>query len=492
MYFWTSAEMFIASLLIISIVFFVNRNSYLAALFCSIASTLNIVINAFGLIILADYFWTNYISKWKEQKYDTIKKNWKKTLVLGICYLPALITPVFNLYISGSIALQLGASNHTNFREMITGIFGRFFAYLFDLNLGFFAYTPILLLLSFAFFVIAIKKKNQTVIMLGLGLFFLVISYSMMMHINSGMTGMARYNTWSISILFFIVGTQYDSLLIRKVSKHIIVFLILISSILSFVILKSVMENHSGSYTEFTPMAKLVLNNAPYLYNPNPATFISRNENVDGGYYLVGEPSIYANGFNQVTKIYLPYGKVSETLEFLNGSEENLLKLESMLNEVKIKEGGYRYINLEKEDGLSLKIPRNFTVPYKKGQSNIYHFALRYVYKNQNVIVDEESKYIESFQPETVVWGPYYPAKSGLYEVTISYQYRDTVDSEATLSIVSDHGVNNWKTINLVKNKTEVNFEFELGCDVTDIEFIVNNGINDGIRLYNLIIKKIE
>jgi hypothetical protein len=64
---WASAEIFICSLMIVSLVFFINGNRHLSALFMSIAATLNITICGFGLVIIADYFVYLY-NKEKETK----------------------------------------------------------------------------------------------------------------------------------------------------------------------------------------------------------------------------------------------------------------------------------------------------------------------------------------------------------------------------------------------------------------------------------------
>jgi hypothetical protein len=49
-----------------------------------------------------------------------------------------------------------------------------------------------------------------------------------------------------------------------------------------------------------SPLAKIILDKYPALYNPYPYTFVSRVDHVDGGYYY-NQPVVYYNdnGYNK-------------------------------------------------------------------------------------------------------------------------------------------------------------------------------------------------
>jgi hypothetical protein len=302
---WASAEVFICSLMIISLVFFANRNHHLAALFMSVASTLNITICAFGLIILVDYF--IFISDSEKEANSKLKiiaaisHNWKKVFVLAICFLPVIITPLWNLYHYRKITPQIGMAQFDVFWLK------RFVSYLFDLNFGFLPYFPILLILFFIILIIGIYKKKRQIIMLALGFFIIVFLYSAMGHINCGMTAMSRYNSWSFPFLVIIVVSQFDKLFNNYKIRRIVFLLMLFSAGSTFALTKIVMDHNGGSYVPFTPIAKLFMDIVPALYNPYPFTFISRNEHYDGGYDRnAAIPFVYSSDDGFARKILIP------------------------------------------------------------------------------------------------------------------------------------------------------------------------------------------
>jgi hypothetical protein len=306
---WASAEVFICSLMIISLVFFINGNRYLAALFMSIASTMNITICGFALVIITDYF----ISIYKGEKasnekviwLNIIKRNWKRTIGLAICFFPVLITPLWSLYHYHLVIPMLTEKT----AEFSFNLFWykRFFAYLFDLNLGFLPYFPILLILFFITLLAGIYKKNRQIISLALGFFMVVFLYSAMFHINCGMTAMARYNSWSVPFIIFAVVSQINVLYKNVKLQQAIVLSLLISAGTTFMITKKVMDYNNGNYLYFTPVANFFLDNMPALYNPYPFTFISRNEHYDGGYdYNANYPFIYFSKDDNIRKLLFP------------------------------------------------------------------------------------------------------------------------------------------------------------------------------------------
>jgi len=289
---WASTEMFICSLMIVSLVFYANGNRHVAALFMSIVSTLNITICGFCIIMLADYFISVYNNEKKLYgKWNTVaafEHNWKKTFTLAACFLPALLTPLWNLYHYHKITPQIGMAQYDSFWLK------RFVSYLFDLNFGFLPYFPVLLVLFFVIIIIGIFKKEQTTIMLALGFFITVFLYSAMGHINCGMTAMARYNAWSFPFLVITVVSMLDRFFISNKMRHIVVLSMFFSAGVSFAITRIVMYYNGGSYIHFTPIARLFLDKTPALYNPYPFTFISRNQHYDGGYdYNADVPFIY-------------------------------------------------------------------------------------------------------------------------------------------------------------------------------------------------------
>jgi len=365
---WASAEMFLCSLMIVSLVFYANGNRHLAALFMAVASTLNITICGFGIVILADYFITVYKNEKRlNGKWNTltaIKHNWKKTFTLAVCFLPVLITPLWNLYHYHKITPQIKMAQYDIFWLK------RFVSYLFDLNFGFLPYFPVLLALFFIIIIIGIFKKERQTIMLLLGFFITVFLYSAMSHINCGMTAMARYNSWSFPFLVITVVSMFDRFFKNNKKQHIVVFLMIFSAGSSFALTKNVMDYNGGSYIHFTPIAKLFFDKAPVLYNPYPFTFISRNQHYDGGYDRNANiPFVYYSDDGFARKILIP-PKCDDPVSFLE------FALSGAENDI-------RWLN-EKAKKLKVNHPFDWTylnIPPRKRISGIYDNYERNIYK---------------------------------------------------------------------------------------------------------------
>jgi hypothetical protein len=346
---WASAEMFICSLMIVSLVFFVNGNRHLSALFMSIAATLNITICGFGLVIIADYFVYLY-NKEKETKeklniINLIKDNWKNIFGFAIFFLPALITPLWNLYHYHKITPQIGMAQFDIFWLK------RFFAYLFDLNFGFLPYFPILLILFILIVIVEMYKRDRQTILLAFGFFVVVFLYSAMGHINCGMTAMSRYNSWSFPFLVLMVVSQYGKLFQKRKIQQIVLLSMFLSSCTTLILTKSVMDYNGGSYVYFTPISKFFLDKAPFLYNPYPFTFISRNEHYDGGYdYNANTPFVYFTDDGFARKILIP-PKCNNPKSYFNfnlsTSEDDMNWLNKQAQKLKKSNASdWKYINI--------------------------------------------------------------------------------------------------------------------------------------------------
>ena len=354
---WVSAEVFIYSLITVSLVFFINGNRHLAAFFMSVAATMNITICAFSLIIIADYFFSVYNN---EKKLGgslilttAIRRNWKKTLAIAICFFPALITPLWNLYHYHKITPQLSMARYDYFWLK------RFVAYLFDLNFGFLPYFPILLLLFFCTVIAGICKRKRQTILPALGFFIIVFLYSAMEHINSGMTAMARYNVWSAPFLAITVVSQTCKLF-KKIQRHIIL-LLLLSAGTTLALTITVMGQYDGNYLYFTPLARFFMDKAPALYNPYPFTFISRLLNYDGGNdYDARAPFIYFSSEGHARKILIPPGCNDPAASFadrLSASENDMNWLnEQALNLKRKRPAAWVYINIAPKRSIVAKI----------------------------------------------------------------------------------------------------------------------------------------
>lgn len=299
---WPSAEVFIYAMLVITMVSWYNGWYKRAALAVSMAGMLNPTIMSIGMIMIAEYL----IKCWKQRE---VKENifrffihhMKQLVSYGVCFVPALIPMAYNWYNTGYINLTAADPAFTHATESVVE---RTLAYLFDLNHGILPYYMILLPLGIGFLVLAILRKKWLYLEWMLAFFVNIVLYSIMIHINCGMSGIARYNAWSAVLLIFSVGIFSRQLLSHKITQKIIIGVLAISIILSAKIVYEygpVAANRT-EYCKFTPIARYVLDNHPTWYNPLRSTFNSRTTNIDGG-YIYNTPIVYTAADGYVRKI---------------------------------------------------------------------------------------------------------------------------------------------------------------------------------------------
>lgn len=179
-------------------------------------------------------------------------------------------------------------------------------AYIFDWNFGILPYYNFLFLLSLGLLVLAIIKKVWKYVGMMAAFYGIILGYSIMPHINSGMSGIARYNVWSSVILIFGVISYYDVLILHKVirviSKTVVIFTVFLFSLILYNY--GPLEAYKVDYKTMTPIASFVLEYFPEFYSPLYSTFNSRIESVDGGYsYTL--PIAYHDKNGNVRKVLL-------------------------------------------------------------------------------------------------------------------------------------------------------------------------------------------
>ncbi|WFR56315.1 hypothetical protein QA584_22270 [Anaerocolumna sp. AGMB13025] len=380
-YFWPSAEIFIFSLVVISLVYFTNSNHKLAGLFVSLAGTLNPAIMAYGAVIILDYFtkmYTESIQKGEKNIINVLLKNIKDIIILIICFLPSLTTFIYNYIHFKMFNLQnvLGLAR-TDL------IFERFLTYIFDLNLGFLPYFTIALFLFFVIAIYGIFKKDRMSLMFILAFLLTVLTYSSTWHINCGMTGIARYNAWTFPIMIFFLTTQATRIISGKSVKKYLYSLLLCSSILTTTIVVYIRKSETGmDYRYFSPIASKILDNFPSLYNPYRYTFISRTNHIDGGYWEeTTEPVIYTDKDGFIRKILLSPNTTTNLLDCIKGSESDLKEIKKELNDIN-DYNKWNYINIGKNIELKTKVynaPEEFIA---SGDQDIQKFT-KGVYGNE-------------------------------------------------------------------------------------------------------------
>ncbi|MBQ3034254.1 MAG: hypothetical protein IJD28_07720 [Deferribacterales bacterium] len=300
---WISAEVFIYSMIGISLCFWYNRQYNRGALFISVAGMLNPTVMVVGLVMIVDFFIYKYTGCKDKNIISFIKSQLKNIISFGSCFIISLIPMLYNLYYTGYINLTASYDNYTQSAETV---FQRFIAYLLDLNFGFLPYFAPVFILGVTLLFIALYKRVWAYVLMFVAFLGTVFAYSFMVHINHGMGGIARYNAWSSAVMIFAVCLYYNRIIIKDIFKKIFNVVIIFSAVITSVIVVNygVANAHRTSCIYMTPIAEFVLDNFPQFYNPLPSTFNSRIAHVDGGYWY-DTPVVYESDKGDIKKILL-------------------------------------------------------------------------------------------------------------------------------------------------------------------------------------------
>lgn len=299
---WPSAEVFIYAFLVMTMVFWYNRWYKRAALSVSIAGMLNPTIMCIGFLMIAEYL----LVLWKDKKENDnvfvyIKQNTFKIFKYGACYIVGLIPMIYNYYNVGHINLTASNSHYVYARETTVE---RFWSYIFDLNYGLFPYFSVIVSGAMILLIIAVVHRHWRYLEWMSALVITIMLYSLMAHINSGMAGISRYNSWGSVILIFAVCLFYNEIIRNDKFNNVIKLFLYMGTILTGVLVFYYGPDKASntSFLNLTPIARVVLDKNPRLYNPLPSTFNSRVNHQDGGYDYV-TPITYSANDGYVRKI---------------------------------------------------------------------------------------------------------------------------------------------------------------------------------------------
>lgn len=332
---WASAEVFIYSALIVAFVSWYNRWYKRAALFVSVAGMLNPTIMSIGFVMIGEYLFGLVKNKSRETSWKNFFKDvWLKVFAYGCCYIIGLVPMAYNLYHTGHINLTASLSSFTKGTETTLQ---RFVSYLLDLNYGVLPYFAFVFIIALYLCACAIFHKKWKYLEWVITFIINVYLYSIMIHINHGMSGIARYNVWGVVPLLFAVGLFFDQILdSRKIINSLKVLLMAGICITGAIVFKYDPYTSSNAHVlSFTPIAKWVLDNMPQLYNPLHSTFYSRTCAIDNGYdYECALPIVYYDDDMCARKILLDSSD-TDTLKYeLNGTPEDIAWLDAKLDKV--------------------------------------------------------------------------------------------------------------------------------------------------------------
>ncbi len=299
---WLSGEILIFAFLGLMMVSWYNNWYKRAAIFLSIAGTLNATVMTAGFIMILEY-----LVKWIKNKPSDktipayMKSNFLEIIKYGCCYIIGIVPMIYNYYNTGYINLTASYPSQTIGRE---SMLQRFRSYFIDLNYGYIPYYGILLILTIILLVFAFRKKQWRYIGIIAAFVCNVLLYSLMVHINCGATGIARYSSWC-GLLFVLPAIfYYDAILNKPVLKRVAQAMIGINiAILTVIIYVYGPYAASNTWNKgLDPITKYTLDNYPGIYNPLGSSFYAETNNCIAGYDYK-TPVVYADDNGYVRKI---------------------------------------------------------------------------------------------------------------------------------------------------------------------------------------------
>ena len=325
---------------------FQKKHYPFAALFLSLGGTMNSTVMAFGFVMIFCYF-VDAFSK-KDLK---VWQFLKKTFVFAACFVPSLIPFIYYKSKYGFWTPVVAASSQEMLNQDMQWYGKRILSYLFDLNYGIFPYMPILLL-TFIILTgsVLVFRRNVSFIKWPVSFLAVISAYSIMNHINHGMSGIARYSAWVLPIM--LVGIADSVNFFDKGKIKCIYPIATLSTIITVLVLNlyGVVFANNTSDIQLTPIAKYVISNYPTLYFELEWSFVDRVAHIQGGYYYY-EPVIYERDDGKVTKILLTPESVTEVEEQLVLSDEAKQKFEKQIQ----ADDDYFYITFQPKDEVYVK-----------------------------------------------------------------------------------------------------------------------------------------
>ena len=154
---YIGAEIMMFAFMAMSIMFYYDKAYCRAGLLLSLTSLANPSVLFFGLLMIANYVIVEVFIYYKNRKDLNAKQicqqGFLKLAHLGVCYLIVFIPFILNFF-------YLKTANGTFSMANFSTLWKRLLMYLFDINLGFFSFTPLTVLFIFIALPFVIKCKR--------------------------------------------------------------------------------------------------------------------------------------------------------------------------------------------------------------------------------------------------------------------------------------------------------------------------------------------
>ena len=383
---WASAEVFMYAFVIMALVFWHGESHGKAAFFMAVAAMLNPALLIASAAIVAD----DLLKAKRNGPRPFSGRTLRNLAVTMGCSLPAVIPLAYNFYHTGHANLTAAhsfffASETFTSLQGFLSVLHRFFAYLFDLNFGFLPYFPVTFPMFFVLVVWCACRKCWKELKLPAVFFAVVAFYSLMTHINCGMSGISRYNAWnSAFFLFFVCLSAVPSVssLVARLWHVALALGLLLTELV--IVQYGVFDAEKTSWLAFTPAAQYALDEVPGLYSPLHSTFFVRaRHDPDGDFTFATNrsgveaamPIIYTAKDGYVRKVLASSAdrrKLDTLLVSPQGKDKSLAAKMDALGPQP------RYLAFSKGDGIVLApvIPLGEPVFFQKDNSDGHVYFL--------------------------------------------------------------------------------------------------------------------
>lgn len=272
---WTHPEVFTYVFVVLSLLYFNNKNYKISFILMSIASWQNLPVIIFSIFV----FLHNSVINLKQRQFKNI-------LFEGLCVSISFIPMLFYFYNFGVLNL-IAAKGYSSFNDVS---FFKIYDMLFGFAHGMILFYPFVVIAFFYFVMKNIFLRDFTNIIYIFSIVIIIILISTAINWNCGMEFIIRYTIWLYPfIIFYLVKCINVKDLKKIVYAHIIFFFIVFTFYKDF------------SYLEFNKLSKFILNNFPSLYITTEDTF---QENILHSEIKSDFPILYLNTETlQVTKI---------------------------------------------------------------------------------------------------------------------------------------------------------------------------------------------
>lgn len=280
-------DVYIISLILVSLFLFANKKNALSILAAVIASWQS---QPLIFIPLALFLYSTYLNLASKKYSSLIRESSIIALVL--------IPNIYSLYAFGALS-PWSFFEGRNLVSTSNVSVKKFIELFFDPNIGIFWYAPLALGASAYFLSRNILKGKLFTMTLSIALIATGIAYSLNANWNNGTAGFGptRYVEYIIPLMIFIIVTNISQ---KKATYLFLVFMIV--SQLVALSANGYLKPDFRASLQHSPYAKHILENYPSLYNPTAEIFIERTLHDEPYPYKM---AIYSKNGNCL-KVYVP------------------------------------------------------------------------------------------------------------------------------------------------------------------------------------------